>query len=261
MGVIDASWWGVWWPWMLLWTGTVAAMVVAATIMITHWRRHRKATAARGHGSAFYLNNDRIMDLYHQLNRNHGVTSRQDVEVTISKDQEAKIMARIAQSEAGGSHGMRREEHRRYTQEPPQPITVIGAVIDVLDAAGDIVNIELGEPAATPRRAIGKISPGKNVDRRSAVRLSDVPYPSLVSVYGTFRLASPNDSAPSFLAPYGSSTGHAGNTYVQVECPVQGLRDPNAVPPGRFRARCLGHVQDWKPQQGRLVLDPIAIFR
>jgi hypothetical protein len=39
------------------------------------------------------------------------------------------------------------------------------------------------------------------------------------------------------------------------------LRDPNAVPPGRFRARCLGHVQDWKPQQGRLVLDPIAIFR
>lgn len=245
---------------MLLWTGTVVAMVTAASMVIIHWRRHRRATAARSHGSAFYLNNDRIMDLYHQLNRN-GVTGRQDVEVTISKDQEAKIMARIAQSEAGGSHGMRREEHRRYTQEPPQPITVIGAVIDVLDAAGDIVNIELGEPAVTARRAIGKISPGKNVDRPGAIRLSDVPYPSLVSVYGKFRLASPNDSAPIFLAPYESLTGHAENTYVQVECPKQGLRDPNAVPPGRFRARCLGHVQDWNPQQGRLILDPIAIFR
>jgi hypothetical protein len=260
MGVVDASWWGVWWPWMLLWTGTVAAMVAAASIVITHWRRHRRATAARGHGSAFYLNNDRIMDLYYQLSRNHGVTGRQDVEVTISKDQEAKIMARIAQSEAGGSHGMRREEHRHYTEEP-QPITVIGAVIDVLDTAGDIVNIELGKPEGTARRAINKITTGQNVDRPGAVRLSDVPYPSLVSVYGKFRLSSPNDSAPTFLAPYGSSTGHAENTYVQVKCPEQGLRDPNAVPTGRFRARCLGHVQDWNPQQGRLVLDPIAIFR
>jgi hypothetical protein len=260
MGVVDASWWGVWWSWMLLWTGTVAAMVAAASVVITHCKRHRRATAARGHGSAFYLNNDRIMDLYHQLSRNHGVTGRQDVEVTISKDQEAKIKARIAQSEAGGSRGMRREEHRHYTEEP-QPITVIGAVIDVLDAAGDIVNIELGEPEGTARRAMGKISTGQNVDRPGVVRLSDVPYPSLVSVYGKFRLTSPNGSAPTFLAPYGSSTGHAENAYVQVTCPVQGLRDPNAVPTGRFRARCLGHVQDWNPQQGRLVLDPIAIFR
>jgi hypothetical protein len=246
---------------MLLWTGTVAAMVAAVGIVITHWRRHRKATAARGHGSAFYLNSDRIMDLYRQLGRNHGVTGQQDVEVTISKDQEAKIMARIVQSEAGGSHGMRREEHRRYTEEPLQPITVIGAVIDVLDAAGDIVNVELDEPVGTARRAIGKISPGKNVVRRNTVRLSDVPNLSLVSVYGKFRLASSNDSAPTFLAPYGGSTGHAENAYVQVNCPVQGLRDPNAVPTGRFRARCIGHVQDWNPQQGRLVLDPIAIFR
>jgi hypothetical protein len=261
MGVVDAAWWGVWWPWMLLWTCTVAAAVVAAGIVITHWRRHRKATAARGHGSAFYLNSDRIMDLYRQLGRNHGVTGQQDVEVTISKDQEAKIMARIVQSEAGGSHGMRREEHRRYTEEPLQPITVIGAVIDVLDAAGDIVNVELDEPVGTARRAIGKISPGKNVVRRNTVRLSDVPNLSLVSVYGKFRLASSNDSAPTFLAPYGGSTGHAENAYVQVKCPVQGLRDPNAVPTGRFRARCIGHVQDWNPQQGRLVLDPIAIFR
>jgi hypothetical protein len=246
---------------MLLWTCTVAATVVAAGIVITHWRRHRKATAARGHGSAFYLNSDRIMDLYRQLGRNHGVTGQQDVEVTISKDQEAKIMARIVQSEAGGSHGMRREEHRRYTEEPLQPITVIGAVIDVLDAAGDIVNVELDEPVGTARRAIGKISPGKNVVRRNTVRLSDVPNLSLVSVYGKFRLVSSNDSAPTFLAPYGGSTGHAENAYVQVNCPVQGLRDPNAVPTGRFRARCIGHVQDWNPQQGRLVLDPIAIFR
>ena len=260
MGVVDATWWGVWWPWMLLWTCTVAAIAASASIVITHWWRYRKATAARGHGSAFYLN-DHIMDLSHQLNRNHGITGRQDVEVTINKDQEAKIMARIAQSEAGGSHGMRREEHRRYTEEPPQPITVIGAVIDVLDAAGDIVNIELGEPAATPRRTIGKIAPGKNVDRRNTVRLGDIPNPSLVSVYGKFRLASPNDSAPTFLAPYGTRPATLKIHMSKSNARCKGCATLTRFPPAASALAASAMCRTGILGQGHLVLDPIAIFR
>ena len=79
-----------------------------------------------------------------------------------------------------------------------------------------------------------------------------------VSIRGRFREIAKTADTISFEAPCrteaGSPPAHASFT-----CAKDGLRRP--VPAGTFPARCLGKIQDWDPETGKLVIDPIAIFQ
>lgn len=262
MAVLDAPWWGVWWPWMLIWAATVGSVAAAVTIAVTHWRRHRRTAAARllllG---ALYLDDERVMNLYHLNGGKYTADLRQEVEEEITSNREADVSAELAPLiRAGGSRSVNERVFRRYVQVATS-IAVIGIVIDVLDKADDIVKVDMGKREVTRSGALDKILDAAGDQRSHRVRLSDVEL--FVSVRGRFRRTEQPDSTTTdptttFQASYGRRTGPHDGPHVHVTCVSRGLLDD--VPPGSFKAHCLGTVGDWDPQRRRLVLRPLAIF-
>jgi hypothetical protein len=102
----------------------------------------------------------------------------------------------------------------------------------------------------------GVLEPGRALrpSAGAAARLSDLSSFVFVSVTGRFRITDKTDEMVTLSAPYGDG-GH-----VEVTCLSSQLLED--VPPGPFSARCLGRVQGWDPDTGKLVLDPVlAIYR
>jgi hypothetical protein len=262
MAVVDASWWGVWWPWVLVWGITAVSLVAAVAIAIAHWRRDRAPAATRSPGSCFYLDDEEVMDLYLQYGGKYKGALRQEVQERITNNHEFEGTTTLALLNARGKQGVNREVFHSYIKKD-EPITVIGIVIDVLDRAGDIVDVDLLKQEVTANRALDKAL-GTNDDKRpSTVRLRALRKPpTVVSISGDFRAPDGSTSeVTKFEAPYGDPAEPPTGLQVHLTCMTSGLRTKEKkVPAGSFPACCLGRVQNWDPGTGRLTVRPIAIF-
>lgn len=255
--VFDASWWGVWWPWLLVWGITAGLLVVAVVIAVRHWRSDRARASTRLHDISFYLDDEFVMDLYRQYGGKYRAALRQEVQERITNNREFDGTVALAQLKARGKQGVNREVFRSYIEED-EPITVIGIVIDVLDRADDIVDVDLIKEEVTANRALDKAL-GTDDKRLTGVVLRGLK--TFVSIFGEFRVTDGGTSAvTTFEAPYGDSAGPTDGPHVHLTCTTSGLRRTD-VPTGTFPARCLGRVESWDPDTRRLNVLPIAIFR
>ena len=254
MAVVDGSWWGVWWPWLLVWGITAVSLVAAVATAVVHWRRHRAPAATRLHGISFYLDDESVMDLYRQHGGKYKAALRQEVQERISSNREAELSADLAPVQASAKRGVNTEVFRSYI-ENAEPITVIVIVIDVLDREDDIVNVDLRKQEVISNRALDKALDTDDDERPTALRLRDLD--TFVSIRGLFHQTDRTPTVTTFEAPYGDPTDPA---QVHLTCTASGLRG-TAVPARSFPARCLGRVEDWDPDTHRLIVHPIAIFR
>lgn len=250
MAVFDPSWWAVLWPWMLVWGGTIVSMLVTVVITVTHRRRHRrnakKDRDQSGHLIAFYLDNEKVMDLYQQY------------QAPLSKKVKATIGGSV--NLPFGGIELSKEEVIDFITKY-EPITVVRIVIDVLDEADDIVYINLGEQEITRNDALAKILRKARNGFPNAVPLRDMR--GYVSALGRFLPVKQDDpaeqdtSTAALTAFCGDSTDAGDHIYVTYK--VSRLRgDP--FPANGSLARCLGRVNEWDSTQQRLNIDPIAIF-
>jgi len=257
VAVVDASWWGLWWPWLLVWGITAVSLAAAVAIAVAHWRRHRVPAATRRQGISFYLDDEAVMDLYRQHGGKYKAALHQEVQERISSSSEVELSVDLAPVQGGGKRGVNREVFRSYI-ENAEPITVIGIIIDVLDQAGDIVHVDLRKREIISNSALDKALDTDDDERPPDVRLRGLD--TFVSIRGLFRETDRTPAVTTFEAPYGDHTDPADDPQVHLRCTASGLRG-TAVPTGTFPARCLGRVEDWNPDTHRLIVHPIAIFR
>jgi hypothetical protein len=260
VAIADPAWWGVWWPWLVVWGVTAVSLVAAVAIAVTHWRRHRAPAATRRPGISFYLDDESVMDLYRQHGGKYKAALRQEVQERSTSTSEGEVSADLAPVQARAKRGVNSEVFRSYI-ENAEPITVIGIIIDVLDQAGDIVHIDLREQTITSSGALAKALDTDDDKRPTAVRLRGLE--TFVSIRGLFRATDRTPEVTTFEAPYGEPpdpTAPANGPQIHLTCTASGLRG-TAIPTGSFPARCLGRVQEWDPDKCRLIVHPIAIFR
>ncbi len=239
--------------WLTVWWLTVVAAVAAAAVFVVHWWRARRRP--RLHGACFYLDEDEVMGLYQMEYR---AALEQEVEERVVGTKDLTLLAQVYGVEAGATRTFNREVLRRYIQTFT-PITVIGTIIDALEAADGVIHVRLRTRRVEQNRALRNAMADENLEllRGNKVRLRDLDVP--VSVRGRFRCTGAADGITVFLAPYGDPADPTDGPQVRIECVTTGLRD--RLPTGRFPARCLGKVQDWDADENQLVIRPIAIFR
>lgn len=252
MAVTDASWWSVWWPWMLLWGSTIALMTATVMITASHRRTHRAITKPPAHGIVFYLDDNAVMNLYHS---GYSAAVSREIEKTINRNQEGEVSAKLTPVQVGGRRGMNETEVSRFTEEA-KPITVIGLIIDVLNKTDQIVYVDLRRREVTSNHALVKILDSEH-DRRPKVIPLHKLAPGFVSVCGLFRKIEQTDSTLVLQALHDDPTATTQGLQVRVSYAMGELRSP--VPTDLFEASCLGRVK-WDPQNRCPVLDPIAIF-
>jgi len=256
VAVADPSWWGVWWPWLLVWGITVVSLVATVAIAVAHWCRHRAPAATRRPGISFYLDDESVMDLYRQHGGKYKAALRQEVQERSTSTNEGEVSADLAPVQARAKRGVNSEIFRSYI-ENAEPITVIGIIIDVLEQAGDIVHVDLRKQAVISSRALAKALDTDDDKRPTAVRLRGLE--TFVSIRGLFRATDRTPAVTTFEAPYGEPPNPVDGPQVHLTCTASGLR--RRVPTGMFSARCLGRVEDWDPKTRSLIVHPIAIFR
>ncbi|MET9511813.1 hypothetical protein ABZX62_25680 [Streptomyces flavidovirens] len=259
MGVLTEAWWGVWWPWMLLWLLTAAgavALIVLAALWLVRARRGRDQTLT--YSICFYLHDRSIMDHYQM--RGYAAALRKEVEQRTSDSADGTIRAKVFGLSAGAGRKDNSEIVSKY-MEVAEPISVIGVIMDVLEEKNVIVHVDL--PGETIRRnaaltrALADRPPAASSSPQTTVRLRDIE--DFVLIRGRFRKISESPESTVFLAPYGDPDDPSRGPRVRVTCATEGLR--NEVPQGTFSARCLGKVQDWNAEDGVLEVQAMAIFR
>jgi hypothetical protein len=236
--------------WLTVWWLTAFATAAAIVVFAVHWWRSRRRP--RPHGASFYLDKDLVMDLY-QVRYKEAL--QQEIEDRVVRTNDLEIRAQVYGAEAGGARGFNREVLRRYVQTF-EPITVIGTIIDALEATDGVVHVHLGRRRVEQNRALAVALDDSDALARNRIRLRDLDV--YVSVTGRFRQSGKDDATTVFLAPYGDPADPEDGPQVRVECANDGLRGPE--PTGTFQARCLGTVLDWDAQRRHLVVRPIAIF-
>ncbi|WP_328394384.1 hypothetical protein OHS70_05935 [Streptomyces sp. NBC_00390] len=257
MGVFSEAWWGVWWPWMLLWLLTVAGAVTLLVMAVI-----RLSSGRRGSGQnltysiCFYLHDRSVMDHYQM--RGHAAALRKEVEQRTIDSKDGTIRASVLGLSAGGGKRDNSEIVSKYMQVA-EPISVIGVIMDVLEQKDVIVHVDLVNQSVRRNTALVRglaTLHGTRASQRS-VRLRDIE--DFVLIRGRFRKIEESPETTVFLAPYGDPDVPARGPRVRVTCATEGLR--NEVPRGNFSARCLGKVQDWNPDDAILEVQAMAIFR
>jgi hypothetical protein len=245
--VVDNElWWSAWLPWVALLGATVVLLISAALVFWSLWRtRQRPPDLGQIQGTIFYLHDNAVMDLY----RPHHAALQQSVEETVRRSKDDAMRLQVYGAEGEHRRTFDRQVLRRYVHVA-EPITVIRLVIDILDRAHNIVYVNLRDLRVAWNPARDRVLTAAP----TGIALSDIP--SYVSITGTFRQVSTQDTTTIFLAPYGETTDSAN---LRVECVTTGLRDD--VPTHTFRAQCLGKIDAWNPTTQHLTIRPIAIFR
>lgn len=256
MALNNELWWSVWWPWILTWTLSVASIVITVAIVVVHRRTRRKISTNKHHirGVCFYLNERSVMDLYQLHNR--ALTRKVRKEMVETNQSTITVTFGTGIS---GSRSDTREVFRKYI-ETNEPISIVNTILDVLEEAGDIVNVDLRNERITPNRAVTRAwlgADGHETSQQQSVRLRDLE--TFVSVWGQFRMVGITGESMIFLAPYGEPVDPSEGPQIRVTCAVNGLRA--AIPDGTFLARCVGRVQEWNPERRELTIQPITIFQ
>jgi len=227
VAVLDASWWGFWWPWMAVWAGTAGRWWLPSR---SRSRTGGETAGPPGGGSAFYLDDDFVMDLYALQGGKYRAALRQEIEEKITNNQETGVLAELAPVRAGGRRSVNSEVLRRYIEEA-EPITVIGIILDVLDHADDIVAVDLRRREVVANRALAAIVDTADDEASDAVRLRGMD--TFVSVRAQFRLTERTDSAATFQAPYGNPTDPTEGPRCTSRAPQAGCAPPSPTVPSQ----------------------------
>ncbi|MFC5152378.1 hypothetical protein [Streptomyces amakusaensis] len=257
MAVLTEEWWSVWWPWMLLWLLTAAGALTLLLTPVLFLRARRRAGDRKlTYSICFYLHDRSVMDHYQM--RNYTAALRKEVEQRTSDSNDGNVRATVFGVSAGGGKRDNKEIVSRYL-EVAEPISVIGVIIDVLEAKDVIVHVDLVNQTVRRNAALanalslqGRPGPGPRT-----ARLRDIE--DFVLIRGRFRKISESPESTVLLAPYGDPDDPSRGPRVRVVCATEGLRDE--VPGGAFSARCLGKVQDWNAADQTLEVQAVAIFR
>ncbi|MFF8968301.1 hypothetical protein [Streptomyces sp. NPDC014995] len=260
MGVIDSQWWSLWWPWLVVWAVTAAALAVLArhALLRLGWlRRRRRGVGRTVHGMCFFLHDTRVMDLYQY----GGFSAALEAEVAdrMNVDTGVGIFARLG---FGGSGGARRQVTKErvtaYIQQST-PITVIRLLMDTMRKEDAVVHADLTTGVVTPNRALADSLRDQGGDGRVPLTAIGVAS-AFVSVTGRFTARRAENGDIVLRAQYGTGEPAA---QVRITCEAAGVREgfQNAEYfTGEFQARCLGKVPTWNRERGELTLNPIAIF-
>ncbi len=253
MAVVDRAWLAVWWPWLLVWGTTIVLLALAVGIVLTYRRDFRSGPR---HNITIYLDESSVMDLYRQYGGKYKAALRHEVQERISSGSELEASAELAPLRARASRGVNSEVFRTYI-EKAEPITVVSIIVDVLERAADIVDVDLTRQEVEASDALDRALAGR--PPAGGVRLRDVD--AFVSVLGRFRVTARTAEATTFEAPFGDPTDPtdpATAAKVRIVCTKGGLRS-TVLPAGR--ARCLGLAGDWDAETRTLTVHPIAVFR
>ncbi|OLT09218.1 hypothetical protein BJF78_31190 [Pseudonocardia sp. CNS-139] len=240
----------MWWPWLLVWGATVALLAVAVAVVLTHRRDRRSGPR---HSITIYLDESAVMDLYRQYGGKYKAALRHEVQERISSGGELEASAELAPLRARASRGVNSEVFRTYI-EMAEPITVVSIIVDVLERAADIVDVDLTRQEVGASDALDRAFAGR--PPAGGVRLREVD--AFVSVLGRFRVAGRTADATTFEAPFGDPDDPGAAPKVRLVCAQKGLRT-TVLPAGR--ARCLGLAGDWDAGTRTLTVHPIAVFR
>ncbi|MFD6292564.1 hypothetical protein [Streptomyces sp. NPDC060205] len=261
MAVVDAQWWGVWWPWMTVWLVTAAGLVALGAVLGRHMReRGRGRLGRRGVGQrsaysvCFYLDEKAVMDLYRI--GNYSAALEQAVEHRTNVNTSVGLWGRLLPWTVKANRDVTQEKFSSYVAKS-EPISVIGMLLDAFERADVIVHADLRTGAVTPNRALAEaLGSGAG----GGVALSDIE--EFVSLRGRFLVEPRSESGAAegivLRAPYGSDAERPA--HVRVMCAAGGLRNER-LNDGTFQARCLGKMTGWRPDTREVTLEAIAIFR
>ncbi|MEV0218141.1 hypothetical protein [Streptomyces sp. NPDC050704] len=251
MAVVDAQWWGLWWPWMTVWLITAAGAVTLVVVLARHVRERGRRAAGRGsaYSICFYLDEKAVMDLYRI--GNYSAALEQAVEHRTNVNTNVGLWGKLLPWTIKANKAVTQEKFSSYVQKS-EPISVIGMLMDAFERADVIVHADLRSGNVTPNRALAEaLGPEAG---QGGVALSDIE--EFVSVRGRFAVESETSEEIVLRAQYGDSEQPA---YVRVSCAAGGLR--NEKIDGTFPARCLGKMTGWRVNSREVTLEAIAIFR
>ncbi|MFF8841513.1 hypothetical protein ACF08N_02105 [Streptomyces sp. NPDC015127] len=257
MGVFTEAWWGVWWPWMLLWLMTAAGAGALLALAVTRLVRGARGGRDLTYSICFYLHDRTVMDHYQM--RGYAAALRKEVEQRTSDSKDGSVRAKVFGLSAGGGRKDNSEIVSKYL-EVAEPISVIGVVMDVLEKKDVIVHVDLVGETVRRNAALARAladHPRSGTSPAQNVRLRDIE--DFVLIRGRFRKIGESPESTVLLAPYGDPDDPSSGPRVRVTCATEGLR--NEVPRGTFSARCLGKVQDWNAADSVLEVQAMAIFR
>jgi len=265
VAVVDAQWWGVWWPWMTVWLVTAAGLVTLGAVLVRHVREHGRGRGRRSVGQrsaysvCFYLDEKAVMDLYRI--GNYSAALEQAVEHRTNVNTSVGLWGRLLPWTVKANRDVTQEKFSSYVQKS-EPISVIGMLMDAFERADVIVHADLRSGDITPNRALADtLGPDAG---RGGVALSDIE--EFVSVRGRFLVESETEAEVVLRAPYGDSgdSGDSGEpgerAHVRVTCASDGLRN-SRLNDGTFQARCLGKMTGWREDTREVTLQAIAVFR
>ena len=132
------------------------------------------------------------------------------------------------------------------------PADLIRTVLALLDAADDLVQVDLGTSTVGTARPESGLLAGQ-----PQWRLRDLD--TFLVLRGTFREVANAVGTVTLAAPYGDPADPAMAAQVQLTCRVDDLHTD--LPAEPFPAYCLAKAHGWNRRDRRLVVDPIALFR
>ncbi|UUU34308.1 hypothetical protein JIX56_33185 [Streptomyces sp. CA-210063] len=258
MGVIDSQWWGLWWPWLVVWALTAACCAVLARYALLRlgWPRRRRRRVLRTNlGMCFYLHNERVMNIYQAGGFSEAL--EQEVADQIKVNGGFGLWSRVLGLLGFTVHrDVAKERVTKYLREST-PIMVIRLLMDTMRKEDVVVDADLVTGRLVPNGTLAETLRDRN--DTGTVPLSAV-MTEFVSVTGLFTAHRTENGDVVLRARYeGSPSAHVKITCDESE--GRGEFRNTDYHTGEFQARCLGKVRTWNRETGELALDPIAIFR
>ncbi|MGW1888852.1 hypothetical protein ACWCP6_01130 [Streptomyces sp. NPDC002004] len=255
MGVIDRTWWGLWWPWMAVWLLTAGSVgVLVRYAAVRSGRRRRTGTRRTIPGLCFYLHAQRVMNLYKSGGFVAAVEQEVSDRTTVSRGGGVTGRSPVAEGRLDGS--VVNETLTTYLRVIT-PITVIRLLMDTMRKEDVVVEADLTTGRLVPNRSLADSMREEGTDQ---VALSTITS-EFVSVTGRFTARATSSGDVVLTAPYGEGMSAAR---VRITCLQAGIEEElqnEEYYEGEFEARCLGKVRTWNPEAGELTLDAVAIFR
>ncbi|MGP4086327.1 hypothetical protein [Streptomyces sp. KR55] len=254
MGVIDSQWWGLWWPWLLVWAVTAACLAILLRYGWQRLRRRRKR-AGTHLDMCFYLHKQQVMDIYEVGGFAQSLT--QEVADRLQVTSNLGLWGKLFFWMGKADRGVTKERVTTYLQEST-PMNVIGVLMDAMRKEDKVVDADLVDGELVLNRELSDRLSGRYPDGQvplSALRLA------YVSVTGDFTARRLENGDVQLRARYGSGEPPAHVEIICDESEGRGDFRKERYYRGQFTARCLGKVRGWDAQTGELSLDPVAIFR
>ncbi|GGZ11123.1 hypothetical protein [Streptomyces poonensis] len=260
MGVIDSQWWGLWWPWLVVWALTAGCLAVVLRYVVARLGRLRRGRGGRartmGYGMCFFLHRERVMNLY----QFGGFSAALEQEVAEETNVTTKNTL-SPKSFLGGVEAGREASRQRVTEyvQTSTPITVIRLLMDTMRKEDVIVDVDLASGLLIPNRALGENLRDRGDAHRAPVSAA-AAVSAFVLVNGRFSAQKLDNDDIVLCARYGRGEPPA---QVRIPCEADGLlegQNPDYLN-GEFQARCLARVHTWNRETGELTLNPVAVFR